>query len=194
MKIYHPVIAAAMLSAAGCASEDGSPQLTSTEPTAAQIEQALSDPAYIATMDSLSHDGLRTDVAGSDVMSTEAGDWALSMPIVAVSSGITVPYEALVYQVFNGAADVSLVLAEGVDVSHGEGSPSAMPGTSTYKRETCDGWSGWRTISSYCDEHRITCWLGEATMWHQERTRICRFNGDSWVDRDHRTERGPCGC
>lgn len=185
---------------AACGEEGEAPVTATSDPTPAQVSQALSDPAFIEATEMLASEGLAVDVAAAHVSTASGGNWALELPVVRLYTGGVVPYEAVVYEVVAGVGDVYFVEAEdgipdpeATDEVESVANPSLDDAPS--HKSTCGPWSEWYRIGWIC---KLSWDCNRALFAIQERRRTCH-NGVRWViqldgPRHVRKFPGQCGC
>lgn len=203
MRLFSHVMmfVSCVLFVVGCGEEASAPANGSADPTPGQLSQALSDPAFVEAAEMLAGDGLGVDTAAGHVISDEAGNWALEVPVVRLYTGGVVPYEALVYEVMAGVGDVYFVLAadgggfesppEGVEPAASE---EPRLGTATYNANVCGPWSAWYRIGWIC---RSSTYCNRKLFAIQERQKQCRNErGTRWTVYETRQvqARDGCGC
>ncbi|MEZ4433598.1 MAG: hypothetical protein R3F65_14405 [bacterium] len=189
---------------AACGEEGEAPVTASSDPTPAQVSQALSDPAFIEATEMLAGDGLAVDAAAGHVISDPAGNWALEMPVGRLFTGGVVPYEALVYEVMEGVGGVYFI--EAADGGAFEAAEGVEPVASEEPRlgrvmlnvVVCEPgpWTPWMADGPQ------EWWCGPTihcpfrTLLHKEyRARWCRHPG-GYMERQYQYRKvfQRCGC
>lgn len=198
MKLAHGLAFVTLFFMAGCVEDDAAPVQSSSDPTPAQLSQALSDPLFVDAVDILASDGLGVDREAGHVITDADGNWALELPVVAFYSGDLVHYESLVYEVVAGAADVYFLLADEPRVeTEGSAAASNQPGLGqvTLNAVVCGPWTPWQPQDQ-------EWWCGPTprcpyrTLMHQEwRARWCQHPG-GFMERVRQEKRvfQRCGC
>lgn len=193
MKLASCLSVFAIFILVGCSEEGAFDGRVSHDPTPAQLSQALSDPLLVAATEALASDGLAVDPEASHVITDDAGNWGLVLPVARLYTGGVVPYESLVYEVYAGAADVYFVMAvEGDDAVEVEpelgieaSSTEPRLGQATFNADACGPWTNWMRTGWQCrpslncpwnelfanQERSRNCWDGRLRRWYRQTQR-----------------------
>lgn len=210
--MFHGLMVAAMFGASavfmGC-EPGGDSRVTDAlkgvpaEAVSAEIRAAIEANAdFQKSQAQLKRDGDRISIDQGALYRNEQG-FGVVLPIEHIAPGAG-EYASIIYQKMNGqGATVSLELvdpAASEDLDEGLGRRMGLKisedvrATEPRASPTCGAWSGWSTISTYCEPHHIMCWGGEAWMLVRERSRRCCLSTACWTETEHTTVRNKCGC